>query len=212
MGLDIHVMRPRRFFLRDYELPAQRLLPGVEIRVIGAEPMSAFDAGVAEDAVIKQVRWNQNDPRYVLPEDDGIYYSEKFNYAQFDLLREFAAFFDYPQKRYLFWGDRGFGEGYDLDALPSIKAAWRRQQSRYPHLVFHEDNRGFYCPTALAKPMPTEFSYIGSTFRLQEELERLAPKARLAGDHQETIAGAIDLLRQAAEASVNSRLPIIFDG
>jgi len=38
MGLDIHIMRPRKFFLRDYELPVQRLLPGVEIQVIGGEP------------------------------------------------------------------------------------------------------------------------------------------------------------------------------
>jgi len=212
MGLDIHVMRPRRLYLRDYELPVQKLLPGVEVRVIGGEPMSAFDAGVAEDAIVKHVRVNQQEPRYVLPEDDDIHYSERFNYAQFDLLREFAAFFDYPRKRFLLWGDCAFGEGYDLDRLPSLKAAWRRQTSRYPHLVFHEDNRGFYFPTALAKPAPTEFGYIGSTLRLREELERLTTKIHLARAHQETIAGAIELLRQAAEAAEKSRLPIVFDG
>lgn len=76
----------------------------------------------------------------------------------------------------------------------------------------HEDNRGFYFPTALTMPVPTEFGFIGSTFRLQEELERLSSKTNLAGEERETIEGAIKLLRDAAEASVNSKLPIIFDG
>ncbi len=40
MGLDIHVMRPKRFFMRDFELPVQRLLPGVEIRGLGTHPMT----------------------------------------------------------------------------------------------------------------------------------------------------------------------------
>ena len=212
MGLDIHVIRPRKFFRRDYALPVQKLLPGVPVHVIGANPMSDFDAGVAEDTVIKQVRWNQQDPRYVLPDDEGIYFSERYSYHQFNLLREFAAFQDYPRKRFLCCGDRPFGDGYDLEKLPSLRVAWHRQRSTYPHLVFHEDTRGFYFPTGLALPVKTDFGYLGSTIALQRELEGLARKIYQAGRQRETIDGAITLLLQAAAASVKSRLPIVFDG
>ncbi|MHB9132647.1 MAG: hypothetical protein ACYDBB_16380 [Armatimonadota bacterium] len=212
MGLDIHVMRPRRLFLRNYELPVQKLLPGVEIRTIGMTPMSDFDAGVAEEALVRRVRRDQQDPRYVLPHDDEIYFSERFSYDAFDLLRKFAAYQDYPQRQFAFWGAKSFGDGYDPDTLPSLKIAWRRQTSAYPHLVLHEDNRGFYFPTTIPFPIQSDFGYLGATPRLQEELTALAKRAHQALRYRETVSGAINLLLQAAEASARSGLPIVFDG
>ncbi len=215
MGLDIHVMRPRKFFLRDFVLPVQRHLPDIPVQTIGATPMTAFEADVAEKQVIKAVRLKQLDQvqnRYVLPEDDAIHFSEQFSYDRFNLLREFAAFLDYPQKRYFLWGDRAFGEGYDVAALPSLKAAWQRRRAHCPHLVFHEDMRGFYFPTRLTFPVESHFGFLGSTFSLREELEQVTMRAHLARDYREAVTEAAALLMQAVEASEQSLLPIVLDG
>ncbi|HEY3416461.1 MAG TPA: hypothetical protein VGM23_06230 [Armatimonadota bacterium] len=215
MGLDIHVMRPKRFFQRDFVLPVQQLLPDLPIRTIGATPVSAADAELLENQLIKQLRLGQLDQethRYVLPATDDHPFAERFSYDQFDLLREFAAFLDYPVKQYFLWGARAFGDGYDLNDLPSLKTAWRRQRATYPHLVFHEDTRGFYFPTKISMPVKTEFGYIGSTSSLRDELTTLSAKATKALRHREMVLGAIALLLNAANASEQSKLPIVFDG
>lgn len=215
MGLDIHVMRPKRFFQRDFALPVQQLLPGVPVQVIGTSLLSAFDAETIEGLLVKAVRTHQleqRDHRYVLPAMDDIPFSERFSYDGFDLLREFAACLDYPRKQYLLWGERAFGDGYDLDALPSLKTAWRRQRASYPHLVFHEDTRGFYFPTALQYPIRTDFGYIGSAGSLRTELTALSARLPKARRHREAVWDAIELLLRAAAASEQSGLPIVFDG
>jgi len=212
MGLDIHVMRPRRLFMRDYEPPVQKLMPGVEVEVICAKPLSATDAGMVEHAILEYVRRHQRNKRYFMPNSDEIHFSERFSYTNFDLLREFAAFLDYPQKTLLIGPEKAFGDGYDLDALPSLKGAWRTKKSSYPHLVFHEDNQGFYFPTTFDFPVKTDFGYFGSTMSLREELVKLSTITHRALRHKETIDGAIQLLLKAAEASEQSGLPIVFDG
>lgn len=215
MGLDIHVMRPRRFFLRDFELPVQRVLPGVEIRVIGVQPMSAVDAEITEQLLVRTLRIqqiNQQTPPYVLPAGDAVAFSERFSYEAFDLLREFAAYLDFPQTKYLLWGERAFGDGYDLDRLPSLGTAWSKQHSTYPHLVFHEDNRGFYFPTALQSPIKSDFGYLGSVTQLRRELAQLATRTQQALRHREAVNDAIALLQRAVDSAEQSQLPIIFDG
>ena len=215
MGLDIHVMRPKRFFMRDFSLPVQRLLPDMEIQLIGVNPMTASDAEITEQLLIRTLRINQHNQQsnpYALPAHDEVAFSERFSYQAFDLLREFAAYLDYPPKQYVFWGAHAFGEGYSIDKLPSLKSAWKTQRSTYPHLVFHEDNRGCYFPTNFHLPVPSEFGYLGSVYHLREELIRVSTRVQQALRHREAVKEAIELLLRAADCAEQSHLPIIFDG
>jgi len=215
MGLDIHVMRPKRLFLRDYELPVQRLLPDVEVRLLGVAPLNDFDAGVAEGDIVKTLRLRQLDQeqhRYVLPANNEILFSARVSYQAFNLLREFAAFFDHPQRLFLLWSPRAFGDGYDVNSLASLRWAWRRQRSRFPHLVFHEDNRGFFFPTRLAQPVPSAYGFLGASSNLRQELTTLHEHLNQAPRHREALTEAIVLLQRAAETSEQSGLPIVFDG
>jgi hypothetical protein len=207
-------MRPKRFFLRDFVLP-EDWVHSVKFNVVEAAPMNEMAGSGAEQELVQAIRTNQFQqeiPRYVLPADDTVKYSARFSCESFDLLREFAAFQDFPQKQYVLWGERAFGEGYDPNGLPSLTAAWNKQRATYPHLVFHEHNRGFYFPTLIKVPIKTDFGFIGSTTQLRQELTQLATKTPKALRFRATVKEAITLLLTAIDHAEQSQLPIIFDG
>jgi hypothetical protein len=111
---------------------------------------------------------------------------------------------------------------------PLLAAIWQGEQSsRYPHLINHQADGGYYLPADFAEPIWVEFDQgeddegeddedgesvvsFGSSLGLQRELVELESSLRdagVAGDH--AAMRCLRVLREAADQSVANDLPII---
>jgi len=116
----------------------------------------------------------------------------------------------------------------DEEQDPLLAAIWQGEQtSRYPHLINHQADGGYYLPADFAEPIWVEFDQgdeaeedededgesvvsFGSSLGLQRELVELEGLLRDAGvpnDH--SAMRCLRVLREAANQSVNNDLPII---
>jgi len=140
-------------------------------------------------------------------------------------LRAFAANLEYPVQDFAF----------DMAAHrhPALTEIWANQKpTKYPHLIRHHDNAGFYLPFEFEAPFELEIwegvdhLLTGSSVRLLNELNDLGTKLNLRHDlaqmrdaGQMLADGPMQLvqwgwmvMRYAARMSVQRRLPLIFDG
>jgi hypothetical protein len=155
--------------------------------------------------------------------DDGeIAFSEQFQFEAIHAIRAYAAHTEMSP-------NTPFEITADFHASPAVRRILAGVPTDFPHLIHHEDNQGFYVPLDFEHPMllmeqpPT----IGSSVRLMIELAALrrglgdfpdfAARQQGAKD-QEQHAGlawvkhGIAFLYHACWTSVQTRLPIIFDG
>ena len=122
------------------------------------------------------------------------------------------------------------GPPSDGDPDPLLAAIWDGEQpTRFPHLINHQADGGYYLPVDFAEPIwleaeeePTEadddedveddepFISFGSSVGLQRELAELAGMLQQAGvPSQSAAARCLQVMRTAADQSVANGLPII---
>ena len=122
------------------------------------------------------------------------------------------------------------GPPSDGDPDPLLAAIWDGEQpTRFPHLINHQADGGYYLPVDFAEPIwleaeeePTEadddedveddepFISFGSSVGLQRELAELAGMLQQAGvPSQSAAARCLQVMRTAADQSVTNGLPII---
>ena len=119
------------------------------------------------------------------------------------------------------------GPPNDGDPDPLLVAIWDGEQpTRFPHLINHQADGGYYLPVDFAEPIwleaeddqPAEeedeeaepFISFGSSVGLQRELAELAGLLQQAGVlSQSPVARCLLAMRTAADQSVANELPII---
>ncbi len=119
------------------------------------------------------------------------------------------------------------GPPSDGDPDPLLVAIWDGEQpTRFPHLINHQADGGYYLPVDFAEPIwleaeddePAEaedeedepFISFGSSVGLQRELVELAGMLQQAGvPSQSAVVRCLQVLRTAADQSVANELPII---
>ncbi|HMO59670.1 MAG TPA: hypothetical protein PKA05_19155 [Roseiflexaceae bacterium] len=121
--------------------------------------------------------------------------------------------------------------GVEIDAEPDplLAAIWEGSaQTRYPHLINHQAEGGYYLPTDFAEPIWVEFDdgdaeeeddddevlesviSFGSSVGLQRELVELDGLLRAANVAADSaVYRCLTVLRTAADQSVANDLPII---
>jgi hypothetical protein len=109
---------------------------------------------------------------------------------------------------------------------PLLAAIWEGEQpTRFPHLINHQADGGYYLPVDFAEPIWLEFDEealedssdmqepvvsFGSSIGLQRELAELEPMLQKDGVSTRSAAyRCLTALREAADQSVNNDLPII---
>ena len=106
----------------------------------------------------------------------------------------------------------------DLDTV--VTDVWDNlSTSRFGHLINLQGINSYFLPTEFDQPVWLPFendegeedsAYFGSSMRLQAELAELAPLLIQAGvSHNAEAYRCLESLRQAADQSVNTGLPII---
>lgn len=120
------------------------------------------------------------------------------------------------------------GPDFDLDDEPDplLAQIWESEIStRYPHLLNHQAEGGYYLPVDFAEPIWLEYDAeeedadddvsdrvvsFGSSPGLQRELVELAPILQQAGVSPDAPAfRCLTVLQQASEQSIANDLPII---
>jgi len=120
------------------------------------------------------------------------------------------------------------GPPSDGDPDPLLVSIWDGEQpTRFPHLINHQADGGYYLPVDFAEPIwleaeeePAEeeedeedddhFISFGSSVGLQRELAELDCMLRQAGvASQSSVVRCLQVLRTAADQSVANELPII---
>ncbi len=89
----------------------------------------------------------------------------------------------------------------------------RLKPTRFPHLIYHEDNIGFYLPIDFEKPLWNEgTASIGSSIRLKGELDVIKNYMNKNNINKENgIRDILELLDKMATLSIKYKLPIRFE-
>ena len=224
MSLDIHVMPLWKFWAGEYTTATERFAEsiGTPMSRIGL-PKALYGEGEAR-RLAKGVRlWieQQTDAGQAWEDDGEIAFSEQFQFEAIHAVRAYAAHIESSQEP--------FALTADYHRSPAVRRVLAGVPTSFPHLIHHEDNQGFYVPVELERPLklmgqpPT----IGSSVQLMIELATLQRglggfpdfAARQQGEQDSEahsglawVKHGISFLYHACWISVQSRLPIIFDG
>jgi hypothetical protein len=148
-----------------------------------------------------EVRW---------PDEGGVAFIESTERRMLHALRSLAAWHEYPiEKEFVLLED-------PRDHLSMMKV-YRGEQTRYPHLMRHSDNRGFWLPVDYPEPAASsEVAWwrIGSTQGLGRELEGITPliEALPPGTDRECLEKTHAFFVRAVSTANERKLPVIMDG
>jgi hypothetical protein len=148
-----------------------------------------------------EVRW---------PDEGGVAFIESTERRMLHALRSLAAWHEYPiEKEFVLLED-------PRDHLSMLKV-YRGEQTRYPHLMRHSDNRGFWLPVDYPEPAASsEVAWwrIGSTQGLGRELEGITPliEALPPDADRECLEKAHAFFVRAVSTANEYELPVIIEG
>ena len=99
----------------------------------------------------------------------------------------------------------------------SLQKIYDGKQTRYPHLMRHSDNRGFWLPVDYSEPAASSEAAwwrIGSSQGLGRELEGLTPliEALPTGFDREYLEQAHAFFVRAVSTANEHKLPVIIEG
>lgn len=125
-------------------------------------------------------------------------------------LRSLTAWHEYPQQA-------EFVLPEDPSGHPSLKLIYRGEQTGFPHLMRHSDNRGFWFPVDYSEPAGCNEAgwwFIGSSQGLSRELDRIKPliEALPPGADRELLKKAHAFFVRAVTTANEHELPVIIEG
>ena len=222
MALDIHVMPLWKFWAGEYTTAMERFAErtGTPMSRIGRQkalypPQEARDLARGLRLWVEQETGTEN-----AWEDDGaIVFSEQFQFEGIHAVRAYAAHREDSQEPF------EITEGFER--YPALRKRMAGVPTEFPHLIHHEDNQGLYVPVDFELPLMGGPFSIGSSVQLMMDLAKLRRNLGAFPDYEEWRVGSpmdephpgiawvkhgIAFLYQACWRSVQSRVPIIFDG
>jgi hypothetical protein len=224
MSLDIHVMPFSAFLAGEYTTAAERLAAqlGVPLTRTG-NPKAQFPPQEARQVAGNVRRWlEQRTLNVEAWADEGeIAFSEQFTFEAWHAVREFAAHCEFGS------GEFEMAEGFG--GSPLLRRALSVGTVQFAHLLEHDDNSGLYAPIDFKRPLrlPGNELRVGSTTKLLFELAALRERLgefpdwaglksgeRIDDPHpgRSQVKYGIAFLYAAAWTSLQTRLPVIFDG
>ena len=225
MSLDIHVMPLGKFWAGEYTTAAERFAErtGTSLTRVG-NPKALYRRNEAQQLARGVRLWieQQTGVEDAWDDEGEVMFSEQF---QFDAIHAVRAYAVHSEN-----STEPFELAADFHCLPALRRVVAGVPTDFPHLIHHEDNQGFYVPVDFELPLklmgrpPT----IGSSIRLMIELATLRQGLGDFPDYvsrQQGEDGALEphpglawvkygiaFLYQVCWISVQSRLPIVFDG
>jgi hypothetical protein len=142
-------------------------------------------------------------------DEGGVVFSGNIEGHMLHALRSLAAWHEYPQQAEFVMPD-------DPRDHPSLKQIYRGEQTGYPHLMRHSDNRGFWFPVDYPEPAKCgEASWwlIGSCQALGRELDGISRliEALPPGADRERLQEAHDFFNGAVSKAIEHTLPVIIE-
>jgi hypothetical protein len=144
------------------------------------------------------------------PDKGGVVFIESTERRMLHALRSLAAWHEYPtEEEFILLED-------PRDHL-SLQKIYDGVQTRYPHLMRHSDNRGFWLPVDYPEPAASREAAwwrIGSSPGLGRELEGITPliEALPSGADREYLEKAHAFFVRAVSTENNHQLPVIIEG
>jgi hypothetical protein len=148
-----------------------------------------------------EVRW---------PDEGGVAFIESTERRMLHALRSLAAWHKYPiEKEFVLLEDPRDHR--------SLQKVYDGEQTCYPHLMRHSDNRGFWLPVDYPEPATSSEAAwwrIGSSQGLGRELEGITPliEALPPGADREYLEKAHAFFVRAVSTANEHKLPVIIDG
>lgn len=148
-----------------------------------------------------EVRW---------PDEGGVAFTESTERRMLHALRSLAAWHEYPM-------EKEFVLLADPRDHRSLQKVYNGEQTRYPHLMRHSDNRGFWLPVDYPEPAASSEAAwwrIGSSQGLGRELEGITPliEALPPGPDRECLEKAQAFFVRAVSTANEHELPVIIEG
>ena len=205
MATAIYVMPLARFLAADFERP-----PGIaDDPYASARKPSSPETAASRVAEI-QAHLGRTVGRPCEWEDTGeVVLAEVFDPNLLHTVRSLAAHQEYPD-RFLFV-KRGFRLYDDPRDHPGLRRIFDGDETAFPHLMRHSDNKGFWLPVDLEEPIATsepEWWMTGSVRGVLGELARLEP---LLAEVDPRVREAWDTLQRLFAAAREHNLPVILD-
>jgi hypothetical protein len=207
MFLKVYVMPLARYFAGEFEpapLPTgeewHEPQPAGTNRRQAEERIKAIQDSMTQTLGI-EVRW---------PDEGDVAFAETTERRMLHTLRSLAAWHEYPL-------EKEFVLPEDPTGHPSLMQIYRGDQTGYPHLMRHSDNRGFWFPVDYPEPAGCNEAgwwLIGSSQGLCRELDRITPliEALPPGADRELLEKAHTFFVRAATKANEHELPVIIEG
>jgi hypothetical protein len=211
MSQEFHVMRPKIFFTGKFKRTIQRI-PGFENKgkIIGAYTMSDGEAIDTECKVSNLVKkYSGTEFSY---QKDEICESIQFKYDKWHHVRSFAAYNDYPFRKFLIFGRHQYQKPLLPEQSPAVMQTIETKRSSSPNIVISKDNKGFFFPCDIKTPIETKWGYIGSSINLKKEVNNLKILMEKEGYWHSDIDEFIGNFNVLCDSSIKTGYPIIIDG
>ena len=138
--------------------------------------------------------------------------SFQFGYSSWHHVRSFAAYSDYPFKKFLGLGKHPYEKPLKPEMSPAVVESEESRKTSYPQLLLSNDNKGFFFPIKLKVPVQTQWGYIGSSIELLDEVNRIQALLSKGEYWHADIDDFISKFQLACQKSMESNLPIVIDG
>jgi hypothetical protein len=213
MSQEFHVVRPALFFSGNIQRAIQRIrIEGFQEKVviIGGPKMSDQDALEIEK---KLTRLAEKFSGISLKGfSDTTELSFQFDFKAWHHVRAFAAYSDYPLKKFKMFGKRPFEKPKEPEYCHAILMSLNSKKTSFPNLIFSHDNKGFFYPCQFETPMETPWGYLGSSIGLLSEINKIKKILKSDGYWHSDIEDFIESFELACIVSIESQLPIVIDG
>lgn len=158
MGLDLHVMPLLRFYSGQYKSAVESALgleDGTFMRIGTPKPDNPEALARAHVAQLQGIVSRLAGMPVGWHDDGECRLSVQYDYVSFAALQDFAAYQDHPLPLDDGGNPRPFspGENSYFRMHPSLLKVWHGSPTRFPHIIFHALNQGFYLPSDFPEPV-----------------------------------------------------------
>ncbi len=128
-------------------------------------------------------------------------------------VRAIAAYSEYPT-RGIFWRKRPFALPKDPRDHASLRRIFDGDDTTFPHLMRHSDNKGLWVPVDFPEPLAASepaWWMVGSVPRVLQELARIEAVISVTEQSKDALLAAHAELKAIFSAAAEAKLPVVID-